>query len=262
MRCPVRYPAEKRRSTSESITSSRTSPGRRYPSASARSKREERQVVVVHAAERERRVARAHAGHHAGKLGPDGLKLHGKVVRVHQADEHEALDPAGGEDPQPSARRELRVVQPEAVEVVPKAGGPLLASLDVDRDRGVVLERPGVQVCVHKRQLRLETARARGAQLGHELGDDRVRPVAEALGLGLHLAPRRGGDLGAAPQREGDGVLRVTQRARDVLEGGSRHGGGSPPISDFCVTVKCGKLRAPRGRAYNHVQAPTVPQPR
>ena len=42
------------------------------------------------------------------------------------------------------------------------------------------------------------------------------------------IAPRGGGNLGTAPQREGDRVLRVTQRARDVLEGGSRHLGRKP----------------------------------
>ena len=203
-------------------------------------KGQQHQIVMIHTAEGQRRRARPHAGDDTGELLPDRPQCVRQMIRVHQSHEHETLDPPGAEDSQPTGGIERGVMQPEAIKTIAELRRPALTALHVGGYCRVGAKGLPVPVRIHQGELGLQASRAAGTELRHQVRHDRVRLVPKLVGGFLDSSARDCGDLGVAPQRQGDGVFRQAHGAGDVFKRWSGHGkyGGCPVFPDSYLTVK------------------------
>lgn len=185
----------------------------------------EGEVVVVGATEREGGVAGADSGNDGGELFPERAETGGELVGVHQAHEEDTADAAGVEDAAPGGGAEGGIVEPELVETVTEFFGAAKAALEIGGNGGVGGEGVGIAVGIDEGEFGLEAGRLAGAELGHEVGDDGVGPVAEGVGSRADAVAGGGGNLGVAAQGEGNGVFGVTDLGSDVTKGHAGHRG-------------------------------------
>jgi hypothetical protein len=182
------------------------------------------QRMVIHAAERERRLVRPQSGDDARVLPPCRREARGQPVLLHHADDNHTPDTAGAQDAVEPRTVELRVVQPERVDAIALLRRAPLHALDVRRQRRVHTEGVLVAVRVEQRQGVAKLPGLTLAQLRHQVRDHRVERIPEPLRRRLHAFPRRRRNLRVVAQRERDGVLRHTEFAGDGGHGDAGHG--------------------------------------